>query len=167
MEAELQGHEDGKLWGEEVPPVEPEHRLRPLYHRLELVALAVVQLGGQDETGPGAELPVHLVDDVLQNQLLKVNIGLKLWTYFTIHINSKMLYLRYCDGVYGALEPYPPHLHLDAPQLAQGDLGVGEPLAELLIQLLLHVWRLDVLDDAGLQHISPSIIVCTPEYIDR
>ena len=55
------------------------------------------------------------------------------------------------DGVDGALEADPPHLELDAAQLAQRDLHAGEPLAELLVELLLHVRRLHVLDDAGLE----------------
>lgn len=53
---------------------------------------------------------------------------------FTKHMN-----LGYCDGIDGALQSYPPHLHFDAPQFAQSDLGVRKPLAELFIQLLLHV----------------------------
>ena len=63
------------------------------------------------------------------------------------------MYLGYCDGIDGALETYPPHLHLDAPQFAQSYLGVRKPLAELLIQLLLHVGRLNILNDAGLKNI--------------
>ena len=76
MEAEFQSHKDSKLRGEEVASVEPEDGLGLLDHRLQLVALAVIQLGREDEAGPGAELPVHFVDDVFQNELLKVNISL-------------------------------------------------------------------------------------------
>ena len=76
MEAEFQSHEDCKLRGEEVASVEPEDGLGLLDHRLKLVSLAVVQLGCKNKAGPRAELPVHLVDDVFQNKLLKVNISL-------------------------------------------------------------------------------------------
>ena len=49
------------------------------------------------------------------------------------------MYLGYCDGIDGALQAYPSHLHFDAPQFAQSYLGVRKPLAELFIKLLLHV----------------------------
>ncbi len=76
MQAEFQSNEYGKLRRKQVPPVEPEDGLRLLYHHLELVALAVVQLGRQDDAGPRTELSVHLIYDVFQNELLKVNISL-------------------------------------------------------------------------------------------
>ena len=76
MQAEFQSNEYCKLRRKEVSPVEPEDGLRLLYHHLELVALAVVQLGRQDDARPRTELSVHLIYDVFQNQLLKVNISL-------------------------------------------------------------------------------------------
>ena len=76
VETELQGYEDGKLGGQQVLPVEPEYRLRLLYQHLELVTLAVIQLGGENETCSSTELPVDFVDDVLQNQFLEIYVGL-------------------------------------------------------------------------------------------
>ena len=76
MQAEFQSNEYGKLRRKEVSPVEPEDGLRLLYHHLELVALAVVQLGRQDDARPRTELSVHLIYDVFQNELFKVNISL-------------------------------------------------------------------------------------------
>ena len=76
MQAKFQSNEYGKLRRKEVSPVEPEDGLRLLYHHLELVALAVVQLGRQDDARPRTELSVHLIYDVFQNELLKVNISL-------------------------------------------------------------------------------------------
>lgn len=76
MQTEFQSHEDGKLRREQIPPVEPEDRLRLLYHHLELVALAVVQLGRQNDAGPRTELPVHLIYDVFQDELFEVYISL-------------------------------------------------------------------------------------------
>ena len=49
------------------------------------------------------------------------------------------MYLGYCDGIDGALQSYPSHLHFDTPQFAQRYLGVRKPFAELFIKLLLHV----------------------------
>ena len=49
------------------------------------------------------------------------------------------MYLGYCDGIDGALQSYPSHLHFDAPQFAQSYLSVRKPLTELFIKLLLHV----------------------------
>ena len=78
VKTELQGYKDGKLRGQEVLPVEPEYRLRLLYQHLQLVALTVVQLGGQNETSSSTELPVDFVNNVLQHQFLEVHIGLVL-----------------------------------------------------------------------------------------
>ena len=77
MQAEFQSNEYGKLRRKEIPPVEPEDGLRLLYHQLQLLALAVIQLGGQDQACPGAELPIHFVDYVLENQFFKVYICLR------------------------------------------------------------------------------------------
>ena len=78
---------------------------------------------------------------------------------------SKLMYLGHCNGIDRALESYPPHLHFDAPQFAQGYLGVRKPLAELFIELLLHVGGLNILDYTGLQIKSfqnvPDAGVCT------
>ena len=76
VETELQGYKDCKLGGQQVLPVEPEYRLRLFYQHLELVTLAVIQLGGENETCSSTELPVDFVDDVLQHQFLEIYIGL-------------------------------------------------------------------------------------------
>ena len=78
MERKLQSHQYGKLRGKQVPPVQPEHGLRPLDQRLQLLALHVVQLGGEDQTCPRAEFPILFVDHLAENQLLKVDIRLKI-----------------------------------------------------------------------------------------
>ena len=49
---------------------------RYLYEILESLSLDIVELSGQDEAGPGTELPVRLADNILQHQLLKINISL-------------------------------------------------------------------------------------------
>ena len=77
MEGELQSHQYGKLRGKQVSPVQPEHGLGPLDQRLQLLALYVVQLGGEDQTCSRAELPVLFVDHLAENQLLKVDICLR------------------------------------------------------------------------------------------
>ena len=78
VEAELQGYQDGKLGGQQVLPVEPEHCLRFLYQHLQLVSLVVVQFSRENKTGSSTEFPVDFVDDILQHQLLKVDISLKI-----------------------------------------------------------------------------------------
>ena len=77
MERELESHQYSKLRGKQVPPVQPEHGLRPLDQRLQLLALHVVQLGREDQTCPRAELPVLFVDHLAEDQLLKVDICLR------------------------------------------------------------------------------------------
>ena len=77
MERELESHQYGKLGGKQVPPVQPEHGLCPLDQRLQLLALHVVQLGGEDQTCPRAELPILFVDHLAEDQLLKVDICLR------------------------------------------------------------------------------------------
>ena len=77
MERELQSHQYGKLRGKQVSPVQPEHGLCPLDQRLQLLALHVVQLGGEDQTCSRAELPVLFVDHLAEDQLLKVDICLR------------------------------------------------------------------------------------------
>ena len=78
VQAELQGNQDSKLRSKEVPPVQPEYCLGLLYQHLQLVPLEIVQLCSQNEAGTCTELPVCLVDDVPQHQLLKVHISLKM-----------------------------------------------------------------------------------------
>ena len=58
--------------------------------------------------------------------------------------------LCYGDGVYGALQTNSSHFQLYTPQLTEGDLSQGEPRGKLLVELLLHVRRLDIFNDAGL-----------------
>ena len=77
VEAELQRHEDRELWCEQISSVEAEDGLCLLYHQLQLLALAVIQLGGQDQASSGTELPIHFVDYVLKNQFFKVDICLR------------------------------------------------------------------------------------------
>ena len=78
MERELESHQYSKLRGKQVPPVQPEHGLCPLDQCLQLLALHVVQLGGEDQTCSRAELPILFVDHLAENQLLKVDIRLKI-----------------------------------------------------------------------------------------
>ena len=77
MERELQSHQYGKLRGKQVPSVQPEHGLCPLDQRLQLLALHVVQLGRKDQTSPSTELPILFVDNLAKDQLLKVDICLR------------------------------------------------------------------------------------------
>ena len=84
MEGKLESHEYGKLRGKQVPPVQPEHGLRPLDQRLQLLALHVVQLGREDQTCPRAELPILFVDNLAQDQLLKVDICLRVQILDTV-----------------------------------------------------------------------------------
>ena len=77
MEGELQSHQYGKLRGQQVSPVQPEHGLCPLDQRLQLLALYVVQLGREDQTCPSTEFPILFVDNLAQDQLLKVDICLR------------------------------------------------------------------------------------------
>ena len=77
MERELQSHQYGKLRGKQVSPIQPEHGLRPLDQCLQLLALHVVQLGREDQTCPSTEFPILFVDNLAQDQLLKVDICLR------------------------------------------------------------------------------------------
>ena len=77
MQRKLESHKNGKLRGKQVPPVQPEHGLCPLDQRLQLLALYVVQLGGEDQTCSRTELPILFVDNLAQDQLLKVDICLR------------------------------------------------------------------------------------------
>ena len=52
--------------------------LADLYEKLEVIALDVVELGGEDEAGAGAELAVGLVDNVAQDKLLKIQVRLEI-----------------------------------------------------------------------------------------
>ena len=81
VETELQGHQDCKLRGQQVLPVESEDSFRLLYQHLQLVPLAVVQFSRENETCSGAKLPVDFVNYILKNQLLKVDICLRLLLY--------------------------------------------------------------------------------------
>ena len=158
MEGKLESHEYGKLRGKQVPPVQPEHGLCPLDQRLQLLALHVVQLGGEDQTCPRAELPILFVDHLAENQLLKVDIRLKIKMSERV-VRKEGKAELYCEV--SGLEVYHgnrhiiniatksdlAHLQLDAPQLAQGQLDPRKPLHELLIELFLQVARLHIFYD--------------------
>ena len=62
MQRKLESHKNSKLRGKQVPPVQPEHRFRPLDQGLQLLSLHIVQLGREDEASPGAELSILFVD---------------------------------------------------------------------------------------------------------
>ena len=62
MQRKLESHKNGKLGRKQVPPVQPEHRFRPLDQGLQLLSLHIVQLGREDEAGPSAKLPILFVD---------------------------------------------------------------------------------------------------------
>ena len=91
VEAELQSHEDRELWCEQISSVEAEDGLCLLYHQLQLLALAVVQLGGQDQACPGAELPIHFIDYVLENQFFKVDICLRVVENIISSVESEII----------------------------------------------------------------------------
>ena len=76
VEAELERHQDGELGGEQVAPVQSEHCLRFLYQLLQLLALAVIELGRQNQTCSRTEFSVIFVYYIFQHQLLKVDIRL-------------------------------------------------------------------------------------------
>ena len=77
MERELQSHQYGKLRGKQVSPIQPEHGLCPLDQCLQLLALHVVQLGREDQTSSSTEFPILFVDNLAKDQLLKVDICLR------------------------------------------------------------------------------------------
>ena len=77
MKIELESHQYGKLRGKQVSPIQPEHGLCPLDQCLQLLALHVVQLGREDQTCPSTEFPILFVDNLAQDQLLKVDICLR------------------------------------------------------------------------------------------
>ena len=158
MEGKLESHEYGKLRGKQVPPVQPEHGLRPLDQRLQLLALHVIQLGGEDQTCPRAELPILFVDHLAKDQLLKVDIRLKVKMSERVVRREEQAELHFeilgSEVYHGnrhiiniATKSDLAHLQLDAPQLAQGQLDPRKPLHELLIELLLQVARLHIFYD--------------------
>jgi len=77
MQAELQRHQHGELGRDQLLAVQPEHALRLLDQALEGVALHVVHLGAEQQTGAGAQLAVALVDQIGQDELLKVHVRLR------------------------------------------------------------------------------------------
>ena len=158
MERELESHQYGKLGGKQVPPVQPEHGLCPLDQRLQLLALHVIQLGGEDQTCPRAELPILFVDHLAEDQLLKVDIRLKVKMSERVVRREEQAELHFeilgSEVYHGnrhiiniATKSDLAHLQLDAPQLAQGQLDPRKPLHELLIELLLQVARLHIFYD--------------------
>ena len=158
MERKLESHQYGKLRGKQVPPVQPEHGLCPLDQRLQLLALHVVQLGRKDQTCSRAELPILFVDHLAEDQLLKVDIRLKVKMSERVvrreeqaELHFEVLGIEIYHGnrhiIYIATKSDLAHLQLDAPQLAQGQLDPRKPLHKLLIELLLQVARLHIFYD--------------------
>ena len=89
MERELQSHQYGKLRGKQVSPIQPEHGLCPLDQCLQLLALHVVQLGREDQTCSSTEFPILFVDNLAEDQLLKVDIRLRVTMSETVAIIVK------------------------------------------------------------------------------
>ena len=78
MQRKLKSHKNGKLRGKQVSSVEPEHCFRSLDQGLQLLSLHIVQFSGEDEAGTSTELSILFVDHFAEDQLLEVNICLRI-----------------------------------------------------------------------------------------
>lgn len=153
METEFQRHQHCKLRGYQLLAIQPEHTLRLLDEALEGLALNVVHLGAEQQTGAGAQLAVALVDQVGQDELLEVHVRLGdgdqvdarvqlvNTTHFSLDarrnnliISFKNKYIKYSKS---------------PPQLAQRELYGGELFTELVVQLLLKIRRTHIIDHGG------------------
>uniref|UniRef100_A0A2M4DCE7 Putative secreted protein n=1 Tax=Anopheles darlingi TaxID=43151 RepID=A0A2M4DCE7_ANODA len=77
VQTELQRYQYGKLRCNQLLTVQTEHTFRFLNQALQRFALDVVQLGAQQKTGAGAQLPVFLVHQLRQDKLLEVHVCLR------------------------------------------------------------------------------------------